>query len=160
MSDQIRYDYALAENFSKLIFGAHIRYNVLFFAVLNRENDKVSAAWDEWVYEMKHSFNFSAWNEMELFSRLNVTDTSLRSFVRAWSRFAHDINPHSTAEIDNLIRKREIQKKGMDRAKLNNADDFTTFEWDWLGIGRLQYRWPNAKRLLKDVMEGLGEFDV
>ncbi len=160
MSGEIRYDYALAKNFARLIYGAHVRYNMLFFEALQRQNDTVSVEWDEWVYEMKSDFDFSGWNETELLNRVNVSDNRLRSFIRAWSGFARNINQDSIAVIDDLIRKREVQKKGVDRAKLSNVDDFTTFEGDWLGIGKLQYRWPNARRLLFDIMEGLGELNV
>jgi hypothetical protein len=160
MSGEIRKDYALARKFAGLIYGAHIRYNMLFFEALKRQNDTVASEWDEWVYEMKSDFDFSDWNESELLSRIRVTDYRLRTFIREWSEFARNINQDTTAMIDDLIRKREIQKKGLDRAKLSNTEDFIAFEGDWLGIGMLQYRWPNARQLLLDIMEGLGELNV
>jgi len=61
-------------------------------------------------------------------------------------------------KLDQLVLIREIDLKGKSRSKLNNREDFDYK--GWVGISKLQYRLPNAQRLLKDIFDGLGAANV
>jgi hypothetical protein len=160
MPEQIYGDYKLASKFSRLIYGAHARYNILFFNSSGKESSVAKEEWEAWKYEMLNDFDFKSWDVDELFSRLRIYDRPLRAFIRNWSDFTKSINNIDDQILDDFIIKREIQLKGPERSKLKNADENTNFQGNWIGISRLEYRWPNANRLLRDIIEGLGEEDV
>jgi len=67
-------------------------------------------------------------------------------------------NPTAVASSDplrELIRKREWQMKGPRSRFKNRAalDNWTGGS----GLARLDYRWPMARRLLRDIVAGTGE---
>lgn len=160
MPPQVYADYSMARGFADIIYGAHIRYNILFFEALKKDNEDVLMKWNSWKYEMKHYFDFSRWDTDALFYRINVNDYRLRHFIRSWVNYARDVDNINLNEMDELIRKREIALKGLERSKLKNSDEFTGFEGNWLGLDKLQFRWHSAKQLLGDILEGLGEANV
>jgi len=148
-----------------LDLGVELKTNVrigkaLSFETLKKDNEDVLMKWNSWKYEMKHSFDFSRWDTDALFYRINVNDYRLRHFIRSWVNYARDVDNINLNEMDELIRKREIALKGLERSKLKNSDEFTGFEGNWLGLDKLQFRWHSAKQLLGDILEGLGEANV
>lgn len=160
MPEQIYYDYKLALNFSRIIYGVHIRYNILFFKACGQPSAEAEELWKQWKDEMANSFDFNSWDVMGLFARVKVQDHRLRSFIRTWTEYAKHINSVDISKLDDFIVKREIELKGPERSKLKNSDEYTNFRQNWIGIGKLQFRWPNVKRLLLDILEGLGENNV
>ena len=61
-------------------------------------------------------------------------------------------------KLDELVIMRERRLKGDKRAKLYNVNEF---EYKgWVGIGKLQYRFRNAKNLLRDIFEGIGDVNA
>lgn len=160
ISEHIYRDYKLALNFSRLIFGAHIRYNILFNKASGKINSEVDKLWEDWKEEMTNDFDFNTWDVMELFARVRVSDYRLRSFIKTWTEFSSNIKNVDMAEVDAFILKREIELKGPERSKLKNSDEYTNYQGNWIGIWKLQYRWPNARRHLLDILEGLGDGSV
>lgn len=157
MPESIYRDYKLAKDFSRLIYGAHIRYNILFFKASGSPQNDLYMLWDMWKGEIQNNFDFNEWNCEELFYRLRVNDDRLKGFVRKWTEYARNINSISIEEIDDFIIKREISLKGVERSKLKNADEYTANNGRWIGIDVLEYRWTSARRILRDIYEGLGE---
>jgi hypothetical protein len=155
MPENIYSDYIMARDFSDLIYGAHIRYNVLFYNAAGIDSGAL-ALWEDWKYYIKNEFDFNRWDTEALFFRVKVYDPRLRAFIRTWTEFAKapELNK---AKIDELIINREITLKGTERSKIKNADEFIEDRGSWIGIGKLQYRWSNARRLLRDILEGLGD---
>lgn len=158
MTEQIQIDYKLALNFSRLINGAHIRYNLIFFRNANIEEKETfyKQQWQEWVSDMS-IFEFSSWDTENFLQRLLVRQGGTREFIRKWVDFAKRVNSADLQTLDNLIEKREIIIKGKERSKLLKAKEQSiNTDYKAVGIiGYLQYRWPNAQRLLKDILEGL-----
>jgi len=157
MPADIRTDYDLARNFAQLIYGAHIRYNIAFFKSIDQQDkaDNVRLEWDEWVSEIG-DFDFGAWDTYQMLRRLHIdTNRHAVGFVARWiDHYAKRLNAVSDSELDDFVTRREIQIKGRDRAKIGN---WLEFSGDWIGITRLQYRWPNARKIIADVEAGLRE---
>ena len=81
----------------------------------------------------------------------------LRRFVESWSEV---INSHGAAAVADsqrlreLIASRERALKGP-RARVVNTNRLDQWRGS-AGLGRLDYRWPDVRRLLADLHEGLG----
>lgn len=158
MSEQIQADYELAYNFSRLINGAHIRYNLIFFRnAKNIEKETIyKQQWQQWVRDMS-VFDFGNWDTEAFLRRLQVRQSGTREFVKRWIDYAKRAESADLQMLDNLIEKRETIIKGKERSKLLKAKEQSiSTDYRAIGIiGYLQYRWPNAQRLMKDILEGL-----
>lgn len=142
--EHMRNDYQMALTFSAFIYGARIRYNVIL-----SEGENVLAN-DEW-----HGFyeKIAAYASLDLdgiFSRLKIINPSLRQFLKAVQYY---MQSGDIAALDEHIKKREIQLKGTNRAKLNRAGELPTD--NWIGGGMLGYRFGNAMTILRDIFQGL-----
>ena len=78
-----------------------------------------------------------------------------RLFCAAWMRAAIDDPRGVTAQpaIRTMIRERERQKQG-GLARLTNQRPLERWSGE-SGLGRLTYRWGNAKTILIDILDGL-----
>src|SRR5690606_20554305 len=80
-----------------------------------------------------------------------------RSFVEAWSQRVRQIGAHGVEDDDllrQLIATREKQLKGPHRARVSNPARLL----DWsgaTGLGRMQFRWPQVRKLMVDLHLGL-----
>jgi len=157
MSSEIQTDYKLAFNFSRLIHGAHIRYNLIFFRSAEKEEQvgKFDEQWKQWAMDMR-AFDFNSWNTEALFYRVELRYGSTKEFIRRWVDFARKVNTLDLDTVDNLLIKREEFLKGKERSKLNKSRELAGGYKKAIGIiDPLQFRWPNARRLLNDMLEGL-----
>ncbi len=157
MSSIIQTDYKLAFNFSRLIHGAHIRYNMIFFRIVENEEQfaKYEDQWNQWAMDMR-AFDFNNWDTEALFYRVELRYGSTKEFIRRWVDFARKINNLDLEAVDNLLIKREEFLKGKERSKLHKARELSGSYKKAIGIiDPLQFRWPNARRLLNDMLEGL-----
>ena len=132
-------DYRLARSFSKFIYGAQIRYNIVYS---NGLNEDAVEKWKRYVDE-KPEINLS-----EIQSRLKPR-ASVMLFLK---RFQSAIG--NTDELDNLIIRREKELKGAARAKLSNAELYTYSE-NSVNMVPLSYRLFNAQRIIRDIFEGV-----
>lgn len=144
--DGIKGDYIMAKEFADFIYGAHIRYNIL---LSKGQHDKVMSTW-AWFNSQR--ITFAGLNLDRIFARLKVTNIRLLRFLRSCraAMLKNDI-----AGLDNLILSREIELKGRSRSKLTKADEFDY--QGWVGIKKLQYLLPNARRIVKDIFDGVGD---
>ena len=157
MSSIIQTDYKLAFNFSRLIHGAHIRYNMIFFRIVENEEQfaKYEDQWNQWAMDMS-AFDFNNWDTEALFYRVELRYGGTKEFIRRWVDFASKVNNLDLEVVDNLLIKREEFLKGKERSKLNKARELSGSYKKAIGIiDPLQFRWPNARRLLNDMLEGL-----
>jgi hypothetical protein len=133
-------DYQLARDFSRFVFGAHIRYNVIFS---EGRNDKANEEWDKYIKE-RPFVNLSE-RQVRLHPRQNVM-CFLKQFQQSLD---------NTAELDSLITRREKELKGTARAKLTNKELYQ-YNDNSINMERLVYRLPNVQRLVRDIFEGVG----
>ena len=139
-------DYAMATAFSIFIYGARIRYNVI---LSDGKNEQANSEWA--VY----SPNLDACATLELdkiFERLKVINPLLRKFLYA---IQQNMRSGDIAALDECIKKREIQLKGANRAKINRVGEFPSD--DWVGGRILDYRFENAMTIVRDIFQGLEE---
>jgi hypothetical protein len=150
LPEKLQQNVLLALDFADLIYGANIRYNFIFNRINNRKIESVNERWEEWCTHMKNEFPFDRWNTALLFYRTNP-DKPTRYFIEKWVEFVFSKQYDQTSEIDELIRRRELFKKGP-RSKLRVNHQSAE---SWIGLGKLTYRWKNVSDILQDVQRGI-----
>lgn len=139
----------LACDFNRLVYLSRIRYNII---LSDGKNEEAMKEWDLWKNEI------SSMNHIDLeaiFDKLNTQNYRLKRFLFL-IRDAFASN--NIDDVDQLIRKREIELKGQNRAKLNRIGEYPLDSW--IGGGRLDYRFGDAKRLIRDIYDGEGKLHV
>lgn len=135
--------YRMAEGFANFIYGAHVRYNV----ILSQGQD--SYALEEWTKYEAQMKDFSGFNVPAMVGALQLRNVTL---VRFLTKLQALMKAGDTEGMDALIAARETELKGPARAKLRYADEFSY--QGWVGIGKLQYLFPNTRRIVKDIFSG------
>lgn len=133
----------LACDFNNLVYMARVRYNVMLSEGQNE------AANDEWEWLSEDCSNRATVDLPAIFDRLNIFNPKTFAFLSSLqaSFIAGDIE-----EADRLIRKREVQLKGINRAKLNRTKEYDPDSW--VGGGWLDYRFYDARRIVNDIYHG------
>lgn len=138
----------MAQAFSELIYGAHLRFNICLARLNRRENllKDFNERWEDWRREIHtNPDDIERWL---LTTKVNLKPGTL-VFLKGWSsaiaRFA------SEPELDALVQRQARENK-QERSVLNKRlpESFT-----WLGMERLDYRWFLVRTVLRDVQEGL-----
>lgn len=158
LPNQIKNDFEMAQRFSKFVFGANIRYNII---LSDDRNETAKEEWKTWYESAMSSRSVETYDLNEPFVRLGINGRNrgrLFPFMQKWQQCVLSGN---VKQMDELLIAREIELKGSGRAKLGNCSIFHWQEGVWLGGGLLQYRFHNAKRILADIFAGLqGESHV
>ncbi|MFB5283168.1 DUF6361 family protein [Peribacillus sp. Hz7] len=150
LPEELKQMFQLALDFAQIMYGANIRFNVIFNKLNDRTNEIVEDRWEQWCHHMKNEFLFERWDTTVLFHKTNPDDAT-RTFVKRWIDFVKSRDYDYTDEIDEWIRKREVYLKG-GRAKLRINHQANN---QWIGLGKLTYRWSNVKTILEDIKRGL-----
>lgn len=147
LSDKVDEDLAymmkLACDFSNLVYLARIRYNVL---LSGGNNERANEEWS-WMKEEladRVSVDLTA-----VFDRLNIRNSKTFAFL---SMLQEAFLQDDIDVADDLIRKREINLKGINRAKLNRSGEFDPDQW--VGGTWLDYRFSDARRIINDIYDG------
>lgn len=155
MDEKVRRMLILAHDFSELMFGAHIAYN----CILQKEkfsNDCFSDDWSGWLTNIKKAMiDYNGFNPDDIFSyALKVRDHT-RTFVHQWWDFVRASTP-SEEFRNELIAKQEYQTK-LVKARIRQKKYDDVKEESWIGLDKLEYRLPQAERILSDIKEGQKE---
>jgi hypothetical protein len=147
----IHKDYKMALDFAEFIYGANIRYNVILSGC---KNDLANEEWGIWYRSVTNGFiqNYDIYEAVNRLSIRGYNRARLLPFIGKWKEA---VLTGDAAVMDELIIAREIELKGKERAKLS-SENFSWREGLWLGGGKLQYRFPNSRRLIEDIFNGLG----
>lgn len=147
----IHKDYKMALDFAEFIYGANIRYNVILSGC---KNDLANEEWGIWYRSVTNGFiqNYDIYEAVNRLSIRGYNRARLLPFIGKWKEA---VLTGDAAVMDELIIAREIELKGKERAKLS-SEKFSWREGVWLGGGKLQYRFPNSRRLIEDIFNGLG----
>lgn len=143
-------DYMLAAAFSDFIYAIRTVYNVI-----------VSDEKNEWAnYQLKQQReDFSLIADIDIdyiFEKLQIFNNPLlRKFLKQAQQCMFDDDIEG---LKNRITSREAQLKGTGRAKTMHPGEFDPNEW--YGGGQLDYRFYNAKTIVKDIMEGEGDYNA
>ena len=139
MSPCQRSDYQLAKAFSRFIYGAQVRYNVIFSKGANE------AANEEWRRYIEEKPTVSL---TDIQSRLKPR-SSVMVFLKRFQAALGD-----ERELDKLIIRREKELKGPARAKLTNTELYK-YSDNSVNMDALSYRFSNVQRIVQDIFEGV-----
>ena len=167
LPQRLRDDIEHARLFSLVMEGAALLYNRLlaeasaahFAAADAARVDRYGAALGRWAADMAADGGALAeWDQQDLWGRLAELDPGIpykaREFSRQWIERAR-LDPATVMDdpaARELIRHRERQTKG-GLARLYNERALER----WSGassLGRLTYRWDQAKGVVADVLRG------
>lgn len=143
MPSDMKNDYRLAKELADFIYGAHIRYNVIYSQNLDTEQRE---AWDDWI----DKFDVGALRFEEIMRRINCKGTT-KDFLK---KFLKAVADKDIKAIDRCIINREKEVKG-ERAKLCKPMEYqyNTAIHNY----KLNYRYYSARTIINDILEGLGE---
>ena len=147
--EDIQEKYNLALSFSNFIYVAQTLYNIM---VSDGQNNEANEAFEE----LKEVMAELADIDVDLiFARLYIYKTDLKNFIKKLQEcmFNNDVE-----EMKKVIKAREIMLKGQSRAKTAHPGEFNPN--DWIGGGELDYRFNNAKTIIRDIFESEGLIDA
>ena len=139
---QVQSDYYLAKDFSDFLYVIRTMYNII---VSDGENEEANSEWKTLRTKLKKRADFDL---ESVFVRLQLYgNTDLCGFLRKEKEF---MLAENTEGMRNEIRRRERQLKDT-RAKTMHPGEFDTSTW--YGGGELNYRFNNAKVIMRDILE-------
>ncbi|MBS4008086.1 MAG: hypothetical protein KGZ45_06630 [Clostridium sp.] len=156
--DQIKH----AENFSQIMHGAFLMYNLLLAKGSNLE-----LKYAEWIEEWLQGFrkrlrDFEAWDLNKFWAFVNTEDADIPgktiSFVEYWialmlAKVDSNICEDETCKTLIINREKEVKRN---RARLINSS--AQDNWSGAsGTGRLGFRWHIAKGMINDIHKSLAQ---
>lgn len=143
--ENIQDEYYLALSFSDFIFVARTLYNII---ISQGQNDEANT-----LFEIqKENFSNIANVDIEaIFSMLHIYKKDLKIFIK---KLQDCMINNDIEEMKKAIKTREVMLKGTCRAKTSHPGEFNPN--DWLGGGELDYRFSNAKVIIRDIFESEG----
>jgi hypothetical protein len=160
-----------ASRFSLVINGAPLLYNLMLSEKSARaDRDELRQGFEDrladWAGEVEaRGSELAGWDRGALWDLVAEagarTPPPTRRFIERWLELVVDGGPSGVAgnaAARTLISDRErAVKRG--RARLHNAQALAMWGGD-AGTGRMVYRWPYARRIVRDVVAGLGGGDA
>ena len=141
---EMRRDYLLAKEFSDFIFGAHIRYNIIFS---NYQDEEMIDEFDSWrTMFVNNKFDLTA-----VLDRISCNYAT----AKFCTDFLESVNKNDDFKaMDELIIAREKAVKG-DRAKLCKPKEYQ-YNYDRrVHFYSLDFRFGTAKTIIDDIIKGL-----
>ncbi|MEI9533536.1 DUF6361 family protein [Moellerella wisconsensis] len=145
-----------ALQFSFALEGAHIRYNVL---IAQRAHNIKQLEWLNQQFELWLNHAHQQLNNFEqqsidswyqaAFGHHKKSNNRTLKFIENWCNLIRENAPTET--LDTCVRQQAIANKGA-RCLLKKA---LNENQGWVGMRKLEFRWPSARIILKDIQEGL-----
>lgn len=146
---QMQDEYALALSFSDFMFVARTLYNIIISAGQNVQANDIFEDLKEVMAELANI-------DIDLiFTKLYIYKTDLKNFIK---KLQECMRNNNVEEMKKVIKTREIMLKGQSRAKTAHPGEFNPN--DWIGGGELDYRFNNAKTIIRDIFESEGLIDA
>lgn len=149
VEEKLSYMMKLACEFNNLVYMARVRFNVM---LSEEENEVAVSEWDRLKPQVKRRANVDL---SAVFNKLELHNPETYLFL---SKLQEAFKALDIDAADELIKKRERQLKGINRAKLNRTKEFDHSKW--VGGGELDYRFSNARRIINDIYSGEVSSDV
>lgn len=149
VSEKTKETARLAQAFSELIYGAHIRFNCLL-AERNQQHSRLMAHlenWDSWVgsIQLEQEDGVEIWLKHTEVRLPSYTDR----FLKAWYKAIRTKAPVQT--LDQLVEQQsKDNKKQRSILQKRLAQDI-----EWFGMSRLNYRLSQVRLILGDIQKGL-----
>lgn len=146
---QMQDEYALALSFSDFLFVARTLYNII---ISDGNNVQANDIFEDLKEVMAELANI----DIDLiFTKLYIYKTDLKNFIK---KLQECMRNNDVEEMKKAIKAREIMLKGQSRAKTAHPGEFNPN--DWIGGGELDYRFNNAKTIIRDIFESEGLIDA
>ena len=146
---QMQDEYALALSFSDFLFVARTLYNII---ISDGHNVQANDIFEDLKEVMAELANI----DIDLiFTKLYIYKTDLKNFIK---KLQECMRNNDVEEMKKAIKAREIMLKGQSRAKTAHPGEFNPN--DWIGGGELDYRFNNAKTIVRDIFESEGLIDA
>ena len=146
---QMQDEYILALSFSDFLFVARTLYNIII-------SDGQNVQANDIFEELKETMAELAEVDIDLiFAKLYIYKTDLKNFIK---KLQDCMCNNDVEEMKKVIKAREIMLKGQSRAKTAHPGEFNPN--DWIGGGELDYRFNNAKTIIRDIFESEGLIDA
>jgi hypothetical protein len=143
----------LADLFWNLLFGAHVRYNCLLQERFGTEarGREYLREWSEWRTRMR-TFPWKEWDSTAMWDIIAMSDTHIkphtRHFIDGWIDLAERL-PSDISKFDSCVTSQEwANKRTRARLRPENSDAQVK---GWIGIRTLNYRLPQAWRIVSDI---------
>ncbi len=146
---QMQDEYSLALSFSDFLFVARTLYNIIISDGQNVQANDIFEDLKEIMAELADiDIDF-------IFTKLYIYKTDLKNFIK---KLQECMRNNNVEEMKKVIKAREIMLKGQSRAKTAHPGEFNPN--DWIGGGELDYRFNNAKAIIRDIFESEGLIDA
>lgn len=139
----------LACDFGRLVYVARIRYNLMLSDFQNEE------ALDEWEIYKKRLKEVADVDLEQIYEKLDIRNYGVKKFL---NQLREALLPNDVDGIDRIIRNREKDIKGANRAKLNHVGDYDY--QSWIGGKWLDFRFFDACKIIRDIYQGEERADV
>jgi hypothetical protein len=145
-----------ARDFWRLLEGAHIRYNILLQARHGTKplREKFEEQWDDWHEDLK-SLPWDRWNTNRLWELAILHHRQVKHYTRQFvSRWIEEIQAGGSNldQLNALVTQQEHLNKGARSRLKPNAEGAVS---EWIGITSLDYRYPQARTIIRDTHIGL-----
>lgn len=144
MEEGLRQDYRLAKEFRRFIYGAHLRYNVVY---ANGTDPGMEARFYQW----HDAFFQEPFTLAPILNRVSCPEPLMQFCVR----FLELAERKAWGELDELVVARERQVKG-DRAKLRKPHEYRYDQQRPIHDYPLDFRFGRANVIVQDILNGLG----
>ncbi|HET6990487.1 MAG TPA: hypothetical protein VFJ43_04145, partial [Bacteroidia bacterium] len=153
INPSVKLTLTLAHDFSELMYGAHLAYNCqLQHKIFN--NSIYDSQWQEWIGNIKtNMIDYGNFDPIQLEQYSTTTRSKTKLFIQEWWKQVKQGFPDLDVR-DKMIHDQEVLvKRGKARLQWNKTDDVR--EETWIGLSHFEYRFPQARIILKDVKTGL-----
>jgi len=147
--DKIQDDYYLALAFSNFMLVARTLYNVM---ISDEQNEEANEVFELLKEEMADRANLDI---DTITNKLYIFKTDLKNFLKQLQTCMLNSDVDG---MEKAIKAREVMLKGANRAKTAHPGEFNNHEW--YGGRELDYRFYNAKTIIKDIFESEELIDV
>jgi hypothetical protein len=156
ISSKCKATLACALDFSLAMEGAHIRYNYL--VAKQAQNHSLQAEcegdFEQWLLEVKkHPALFDSSTPSLWFNSAFINGKRIKPktqlFTEKWVGLMRE--KAVVTELDACVEKRAKANKGA-RCMLNKG---LSESQHWVGMRKLEYRWPTVALILADIKDGL-----
>jgi len=158
-----------AQNFSELIHGAALLYNLMLAEAKSNQTlaESYRTALQQWATQLSARAEIlQGWDRQAFWQLVNqqAGSVSLRTqfFVNQWFDLALEADSAfsmaENAAARALIHVREAALKGK-QARLDNPRALELWLGD-SGVGQLNFRWPTVSKIMNDILTGLTQKEV
>ena len=149
-----------ARLFSETMHGASLSYNIQLAEQSGNEklHTEHLSSLDNWRQDLPMD-QIECWCVNRLWELTNSHGHTIsyktQNFVERWINLVRTSSEKLLRdEAKNIVKQREISIKGS-RSRFKNKRALE--QWGgYAGVGKLVYRWPSVKGLLKDLYQGIG----